>query len=275
MDAATGDALKNAGILYLPDYIINAGGVINCGLEVSEGKYDLPTITMHKRPSNYMILAIISLVCWPVGLVAIFFASRVKARFNCCNFRGAIKASRYARNLAILGILLFAVVMVAGDRIVNKPTNHIMKVQKSSVPGVKTKDLIGTAFSGYSEQRTLQDKLGFWSGSQHTYEGGRFSIERWENEQLQEIWLVLLENQEASRSIIRDILTFKNTTGGDIGPFQVFNNQTNELSDYMMVQFTSDNRLVQIYDVNPKRKKIISKKPDAHWGEVSTEWDSY
>jgi leucine dehydrogenase len=43
MDAATGDALKKLDILYLPDYIVNAGGVINCGVEVSEG-YDINKI---------------------------------------------------------------------------------------------------------------------------------------------------------------------------------------------------------------------------------------
>jgi len=40
MDAATGDALKKLDILYLPDYVINAGGVINCGMEIVEGGYD-------------------------------------------------------------------------------------------------------------------------------------------------------------------------------------------------------------------------------------------
>jgi leucine dehydrogenase len=41
LDAATGDALEDMGILYLPDYIINAGGVINCGMEVDAGAYDI------------------------------------------------------------------------------------------------------------------------------------------------------------------------------------------------------------------------------------------
>lgn len=40
-DAATGDALSDKGVLYLPDYIVNAGGVINCGMEVAEGRYDV------------------------------------------------------------------------------------------------------------------------------------------------------------------------------------------------------------------------------------------
>lgn len=40
MDAATGDALENMDILYLPDYIINAGGVINCGAEITDKVYN-------------------------------------------------------------------------------------------------------------------------------------------------------------------------------------------------------------------------------------------
>ena len=44
LDPATGDALKARGILYLPDYIVNAGGVINCGVEVSDGKFDLAVV---------------------------------------------------------------------------------------------------------------------------------------------------------------------------------------------------------------------------------------
>ena len=40
MDAATGDALEDLDILYLPDYIINAGGVISCGMEITDEKYD-------------------------------------------------------------------------------------------------------------------------------------------------------------------------------------------------------------------------------------------
>ncbi|MCL1796003.1 MAG: leucine dehydrogenase [Clostridia bacterium] len=44
MDAATGDMLAGMGILYLPDYIINAGGVINCGMEITEERYDADAV---------------------------------------------------------------------------------------------------------------------------------------------------------------------------------------------------------------------------------------
>ena len=43
LDVATGDVLKKLDILYLPDYIVNAGGVINCGMEVTEG-YDVDKV---------------------------------------------------------------------------------------------------------------------------------------------------------------------------------------------------------------------------------------
>jgi len=45
VDAAAGEALNNMGVLYLPDYIVNAGGVINCGMEIETGgQYDVNVI---------------------------------------------------------------------------------------------------------------------------------------------------------------------------------------------------------------------------------------
>jgi leucine dehydrogenase len=45
VDSAAGEALAAKGILYLPDYIINAGGVLNCGTEVPPCKYDQAEVT--------------------------------------------------------------------------------------------------------------------------------------------------------------------------------------------------------------------------------------
>lgn len=45
VDAAAGDALEALGILYLPDYVVNAGGIINCGAEVTDATYDVAKIT--------------------------------------------------------------------------------------------------------------------------------------------------------------------------------------------------------------------------------------
>src|SRR5204862_7784910 len=35
-----GDRLREAGVLYAPDYVINAGGIINVSIEVEPGGYD-------------------------------------------------------------------------------------------------------------------------------------------------------------------------------------------------------------------------------------------
>jgi len=37
VDDAAGDKLHELGTLYVPDYIVNAGGIINCALEIAEG----------------------------------------------------------------------------------------------------------------------------------------------------------------------------------------------------------------------------------------------
>jgi len=251
-------------------------------------KYDLPSLET-KRPINYMGLALISLVCLPIGLAAIFFASRVKIRFNNCNVTGAKRAARYARNIALIGILIVAIIVTIESLTNNSKggtssNNKIMTVQKSDVMGVKTKYLIGKTFLGYDDKKAFMDKLGFWCGSQLTYEDEKFIIERWENAKLKELWLVLLEKSNDKSIVndyyfnygtIRDILTYKNTTGGDMGPFQVFNNKTNEMSDYMMIQMTSENKLVKIYNIDSKRKKITEKNPESHWGDVLSEWESY
>jgi leucine dehydrogenase len=39
-EARHAQALKQRGILYAPDYVINAGGIINVGMELAPGGYD-------------------------------------------------------------------------------------------------------------------------------------------------------------------------------------------------------------------------------------------
>lgn len=43
-DAATGDGLNDLGILYCPDFIVNAGGIINCGAEITEPVYSVDAV---------------------------------------------------------------------------------------------------------------------------------------------------------------------------------------------------------------------------------------
>lgn len=40
VDDEAGEKLHELGILYIPDFIINAGGVINCGYEIEEGGWE-------------------------------------------------------------------------------------------------------------------------------------------------------------------------------------------------------------------------------------------
>lgn len=139
----------------------------------------------------------------------------------------------------------------------------------------KINKLIGTKLAGYDETAALQNKLGFFCGNQHHYGEGKFVIERWENEKAQKLWLVLIEKISDKESVIRDILPFERQSVGDIGAFEVYNNETKEWSDYMMVQISKNNKLVKIYDVDLHNAKITSKDPEVYWGEVRTEWDSY
>lgn len=44
VDSDTGDSLEERDILYLPDYIVNAGGIINCAPEVEKVPYDVDDV---------------------------------------------------------------------------------------------------------------------------------------------------------------------------------------------------------------------------------------
>lgn len=61
LDAATGDALKSLNILYLPDYIVNAGGVISCGMEITDDSYDVNIVNQKVDEIYDTTLKIISL----------------------------------------------------------------------------------------------------------------------------------------------------------------------------------------------------------------------
>jgi uncharacterized protein YgiM (DUF1202 family) len=135
--------------------------------------------------------------------------------------------------------------------------------------------LIGTKFTGYAGERAIQDKLGFWCGNTHVCSDKKFVLERWENQKEQKLWLVLVEKISNDESVIRDILSFERKSVGDIGSFQVYNNNTKQWSDYMMVQISTDNKLNKIYDADSQTGKINAKTPESYWGKVLTEWDSY
>jgi leucine dehydrogenase len=61
LDADTGDALDKLNILYLPDYIINAGGVINCGMEIVDKTYNADIVNAKVDEIYNTTMKIISL----------------------------------------------------------------------------------------------------------------------------------------------------------------------------------------------------------------------
>lgn len=61
VDAATGDALASLGILYCPDYIVNAGGIINCESEVVDPVYSADAVNQRVDKIYQTTLNIIDL----------------------------------------------------------------------------------------------------------------------------------------------------------------------------------------------------------------------
>lgn len=45
VDDEVGEKLHQIGILYIPDFIVNAGGVINCGYEIADGGWEKEKVT--------------------------------------------------------------------------------------------------------------------------------------------------------------------------------------------------------------------------------------
>ncbi|MCL2006786.1 MAG: NAD(P)-binding domain-containing protein [Treponema sp.] len=61
VDSEAGDELNKLDILYIPDYIANAGGVINCGMEAIERTYDVNLVNKKVDDIYNTALKIISL----------------------------------------------------------------------------------------------------------------------------------------------------------------------------------------------------------------------
>ena len=61
VDSNTGDSLEERDILYLPDYIVNAGGIINCAPEVEKVPYDVDDVNRRVDGIYQTVLDIIDL----------------------------------------------------------------------------------------------------------------------------------------------------------------------------------------------------------------------
>ncbi len=55
------------------------------------------------RPNNYLVLSILSTIfcCWPLGIPAIVYASRVNTKFDEGDYQAAQEASNKAKNWTI------------------------------------------------------------------------------------------------------------------------------------------------------------------------------
>lgn len=64
-------------------------------------------------PSNYLVWAIISiLLCWPLGIPAIVFATQVNSKWSQGDVTGAHDSSRKAKNFALWATILGAVLIL-------------------------------------------------------------------------------------------------------------------------------------------------------------------
>lgn len=65
-------------------------------------------------PDTYLVWAILSFVlcCWPLGIVAIVYAVKVKSLWSRGSYEDAARASRQARLFTILSAVLGAIIVV-------------------------------------------------------------------------------------------------------------------------------------------------------------------
>ena len=66
------------------------------------------------KPDNYLVWAILCtiLCCLPLGIVSIIYSSKVDGLYNAGDFAGAEDASKKAKNYAMWGAIISAIVIV-------------------------------------------------------------------------------------------------------------------------------------------------------------------
>lgn len=66
------------------------------------------------KPDNYLVWAILCtiLCCLPLGIVSIIYSSKVDGLYNSGDFAGAEDASKKAKNYAMWGAIISAIVIV-------------------------------------------------------------------------------------------------------------------------------------------------------------------
>jgi hypothetical protein len=105
----TSGKLNGQGIYYYASGISEEGQFVDeKWKKKTSSRYQPPVVPPYtSRPSNYLGLAILSTVIfWPLGIIAIIFATKVKPRYAEGNYSGAYRASRRAKNWALWGIFI-------------------------------------------------------------------------------------------------------------------------------------------------------------------------
>lgn len=86
--------------------IINNSPSPNSRLETSYSHSEVPSM-----PKNWMIEAVLLSIfcCSPISVVGIFYASKVEGLYNAKEYEASVRASNFARNWALLGIMFLPV----------------------------------------------------------------------------------------------------------------------------------------------------------------------
>jgi Interferon-induced transmembrane protein len=69
---------------------------------------------LQNRPNNYLVLSILSTIfcCWPLGIPAIVYASKVNTKFEEGDYEGAQEASKKAKTWIIWSVLAAFVILI-------------------------------------------------------------------------------------------------------------------------------------------------------------------
>jgi len=69
---------------------------------------------LQNRPNNYLVLSILSTIfcCWPLGIPAIVYASKVNTKFAEGDYTGAQEASNKAKSWTIWSVVGAVIVWI-------------------------------------------------------------------------------------------------------------------------------------------------------------------
>lgn len=102
-------SVNMSGVTSAPSFPSMASAPMDVPVAQPAGVPDSPTVSIYSglRVPTYFVLAILSSLfcCFPLGLVAIWFASQVEGKQNSGNIAGALEASTAAKNWCIVTVV--------------------------------------------------------------------------------------------------------------------------------------------------------------------------